>query len=167
MLVRLKSRFRHRTFHEPKIIHWIKYMKISASESIRNACFNLNSPLVRLRHCFDSDTELFMYRTICINYYNLFYKQFDRNEHFSPFELSSSVTKNGVWINSSGLNLGPPSFELCSAHEKFGVWTGPNMTFEIVKQTTSSSFWQKVRTRGWYSKLGVYILYNFIMQVKA
>ena len=32
-----------------------------------------------------------------------------------------------VWINLAGLNnLGRPWFELGSAHEKFGVWTGPN-----------------------------------------
>ena len=36
-----KARFRRRTFHEPNLIHRIKYMKSSASESIRNACFNL------------------------------------------------------------------------------------------------------------------------------
>ena len=29
------------TFHEPNQIHWLKYMKSSASESIRNAYFNL------------------------------------------------------------------------------------------------------------------------------
>ena len=35
------SGFRRRTFHEPNLIHWIKYMKSSVSESVRNACFNL------------------------------------------------------------------------------------------------------------------------------
>ena len=73
---RTKARFRRRTFHEPNLIHWIKYMKSSASESIRNACFNLErlsrsfrlarpeiSPLDRLWNVFDSDAELFMYRT--------------------------------------------------------------------------------------------------------
>ena len=72
----VKARLRRRTFHEPNLIHWIKYMKSSASESIRNACFNLErlsrsfrlarpgiSPLERLWNGFDSDTELFMYRT--------------------------------------------------------------------------------------------------------
>ena len=29
------------TFHDPNLIHWIKYIKSSAPESIRNACFNL------------------------------------------------------------------------------------------------------------------------------
>ena len=71
-----KARFRGRTFHEPNLIHWIKYMKSSASESIRNACFNLErlsrsfrlawpriSPLERLWNSFDSDAELFTYRT--------------------------------------------------------------------------------------------------------
>ena len=99
-----------------------KYMKSSASESVRNACFNLErlsrsfrlsrpgiSPLERLWNGFDSDTELFMYRIKCINYYNVFCKQFDRNEHFSPFELTSAAIKIGVWINSAGLNnLGRP-----------------------------------------------------------
>lgn len=38
--------------------------------------------------------------------------------------------KIDVWINSAGLsNLGRLSFELGSAHEQFGVWTGgPNFT---------------------------------------
>ena len=38
-----KARFRRRTFHEPNLIHWIKYMKSSASQSIRNAYFNCRS----------------------------------------------------------------------------------------------------------------------------
>ena len=36
-----KAWFRRRSFHEPSLIHWIKYMKSSVFESIRNACFNL------------------------------------------------------------------------------------------------------------------------------
>ena len=36
-----KAQFRHLTFHEPNLIHWIKYLKSSAPESIRNTCFNL------------------------------------------------------------------------------------------------------------------------------
>ena len=72
----VKARLRRRTFREPNLIHWIKYMKSLASESIRNACFNLErlsrslrlarsgiSPLERLWNGFDSDAELFMYRT--------------------------------------------------------------------------------------------------------
>ena len=64
--------FTSRTYY----IASIKYMKISASESIRNAYFNLErlshslrlarseiSPLERLWNGFDSDAELFMYRT--------------------------------------------------------------------------------------------------------
>ena len=31
-----KARFRRRSFHEPNLIPWIKYMKSSASESIKN-----------------------------------------------------------------------------------------------------------------------------------
>ena len=51
-------------------------MKSSASESVRNVCFNLErlsrsfrlarpgiSPLEQLWNGFDSDSELFMYRT--------------------------------------------------------------------------------------------------------
>ena len=112
-----KARFRRRTFHEPNLIHWIKYMKSSASESIRNACFNLErlsrsfrlarpgiSPLDRLRNAFDSDAALFMYRTKCRNSYNVFCKQFDRNAYFSPSEFSSAGIKIGVWITLAGLN---------------------------------------------------------------
>ena len=64
--------FTSRTYY----IASIKYMKILASESIRNAYFNLErlshslrlarseiSPLERLWNGFDSDAELFMYRT--------------------------------------------------------------------------------------------------------
>ena len=87
-------------------------MKISASESI-NRSFRLAqlgiSPLERLWNGFDSDAEHFMYRTKCINYFNVFSKQFDRNKHFSPFELSSAAIKIDVCINSAGLNnLGWP-----------------------------------------------------------
>ena len=71
-----KTRFRRRTFHEPNLIHWITYMESSISELIRNASFNLErlsrsfrqartgiSPLERLWNGFDSDAELFTYRT--------------------------------------------------------------------------------------------------------
>ena len=84
-------------------------MKSSASESIRNACFNLErlsrsfrlaragiSPLDRLWNAFDSDAELFMSRTKCRNSYDVFCKQFDRNAHFSPSEFSSAGIKIGV-----------------------------------------------------------------------
>ena len=54
------ARFRRRTFHEPNLVHWIKYMKSSASELSMNAYFNSE---------------------------RLDRKQFDRNEHFSPFEF--------------------------------------------------------------------------------
>ena len=41
----LRARFRRRTIHEPNLIHvhWIKYMKKSAPESIRNACVNIGT----------------------------------------------------------------------------------------------------------------------------
>ena len=63
---------------EPNTLNqeWIKYMKSSASESIRNAYLNLEllsrsfrlarpgiSTVERLWNGFDSDAELFMYRT--------------------------------------------------------------------------------------------------------
>ena len=37
-----KSRFRRRTFHEPNLMHWIRYMRSMASESIRSTCFWLS-----------------------------------------------------------------------------------------------------------------------------
>ena len=44
-----------------------------------------------------------------INYSEVFCKQFDKNEHFSPFEFSSAGIKIGVQINSGGPNsLGLP-----------------------------------------------------------
>ena len=84
------ARFRHRTIHEPNLIHRNKYIKSSASESIRNTWFNLerlsrpsrfartgNSTLDELWNGFDSDTDLFMYRTKSISYYNVFCKNKD------------------------------------------------------------------------------------------
>ena len=80
-------------------------MKSSASESVRNAYFNLgwlsrSSRLAWLGivtverpwSSFYSDAKLFMYGTYMygINYNKVFCKQFDQNEHFSPFELSSA-----------------------------------------------------------------------------
>ena len=94
-------------------------MKGPVSESIRYAyIFNLEQlswssrlawlgilTMERLWKGFDSDAELFMFRTL----YNVFCKQFDQNEHFSPFEFSSAGIKIGVWINSGSLNsLGRP-----------------------------------------------------------
>ena len=71
-----KAPFRRSSSNEPNLIHWIKYMKSSSFESIRNACFNLErlsrsfrltrpgiSHLERLWNGFDSDAELFMYLT--------------------------------------------------------------------------------------------------------
>ena len=87
------------------------------SESIRNDRFNLERLgrsfrlarpgilfLDRLWNGFDLDAELFMYRTYCINCDNVFCKQFDRKDHFSPSEFSWAGVKIGVWINSAGLN---------------------------------------------------------------
>ena len=55
------------------------------------------SPLERLWNGFGSDAELFMYRTYCLNYYNVFCRQFDRNEHFSPLR-----DKKIYWKPSTG-----------------------------------------------------------------
>ena len=67
-----KAQFRRRTFHEPNLITWIKYMKSSASESVKNGYFIWNGSAVlsawlsrefRLWNGFDSDAEPFMSRT--------------------------------------------------------------------------------------------------------
>ena len=61
-----------------------------------------------------------------MNYYNVFWKQFDGNEHFSPFEFILAGVKIGVWINSTDLNnLARPYFEIGSDDEKFRVWNEP------------------------------------------
>ena len=40
-----------------------------------------------------------------------------------------TAKKNGVWINRRNfVNLGRSKFELSSAHEKIGVWTGPKLS---------------------------------------
>ena len=97
-------------------------MKRSVSESIMSTYFNLERPsrsshlaqagiltVERLWNGFDSDVDLFMYWSYCINYIKVFCKQFDQNEYFSLFEFSSAGIKAGVWINSGGLNsLGQP-----------------------------------------------------------
>ena len=87
LLLKPLARFRRRSFHESNLIHWIKYMKSLASESIRNAYFNWErlshsfclaqpgiSPLERLWNDFDSDAKLFTYRIKSINYHNIFCK---------------------------------------------------------------------------------------------
>ena len=70
-------------------------MKSLASESISNAYFNSKrlsrsfplaqpgiSTLGRLWDGFDSDTELFMGRTLRINHYNKFCKKFNEESFF-------------------------------------------------------------------------------------
>ena len=42
-----------------------------------------------------------MYRTECINYDNVFCKQFDRNEQFSPFELRDGPLEK-LWRGGGG-----------------------------------------------------------------
>ena len=65
-----KAQFRRRTFHEPNLIPWIKYMKSSAFESVENGYLNLEPFFLpdsvgefRLWNGFDSDAEPFMCRT--------------------------------------------------------------------------------------------------------
>ena len=41
IIIKTKARFRRRTFHEPNLIPLIKYVKSSASESVKNGCLNL------------------------------------------------------------------------------------------------------------------------------
>ena len=123
VMINWRFLIRRRTFHQPNLIHWIKHMKSSASELIRNACFNLEQlnrsscpsqagilTLDRLWNGFWFRSRTFhVPNASCINYYNIFSKQFNRNEYFSPFELSSAEIKIGVWINSASLNyLGRP-----------------------------------------------------------
>ena len=81
-------------------------MKSSASESVRNAYFNLEwlSRSLRLAwpgiltwNGFDSDAKLFNVQNLyCINYNKVFCKQFDQNEYFSPFEFSSAEINIGI-----------------------------------------------------------------------
>ena len=101
---------------------WTKYlelsiMKSSASELIRNACFNLEclnclpgpsqagiSILDHLWNGFDSDAELFMCRTqIALIITTYFLSSLNENEYFSPFEFSSAGIKIGVQFSRSKL----------------------------------------------------------------
>ena len=52
-------------------------------------------------------------RTKCISYYNVFCKQFDRNEYFFPLEFSTAGIKIGV---RESIQRRPGS-----ANEKFDV----------------------------------------------
>ena len=65
-----KAHFRRRSFHEPNLIPWIKYMKSSAHETIKNGYLKLErlrrsfrlawpgiSALERLWNGFDSDAK--------------------------------------------------------------------------------------------------------------
>lgn len=54
-------------------------------------CFRLLTK--RLWNDFDSDTDISMYRTLCINYYNEFCKQFDFTEMNIFFLLNLSSAK--------------------------------------------------------------------------
>ena len=104
----IKARFRCQSFHEPNLIHWIRYMKSAASDSIRKACFFSPSTAGNFAFGVTLVWLWFRHRTFHV-YSNIFCKQFDRNEHFSPFELSSAAIKIGVRINLASLNnLGQP-----------------------------------------------------------
>jgi len=99
-----KARFRHWTFHEPNLIHWItvgtwkvwRLNQLGMPEP-----FFLPSPARVTLNGFDSDDKLFMYGTKCMNDYNIFCKQFDRNEHLSPLELSPAAIKISHWMKAS------------------------------------------------------------------
>ena len=113
---------------ELNLIHWIKYMKSSASERFKNVCFNLERLTHFYRLAWSGISTLDRLGTALIKMPN-FCKQFDQNEHFPPFKLSSAAIKIGVWITSAALNnFGWPSFQLGSPHEKVSTWTRPNFT---------------------------------------
>ena len=137
---------------------WIKYMKSSAPESIRKACFSLEplscsfrlarpgiSPLDRLWNAFDSDAALspnlvhkFLLRvSVC--------KQFDRNEHFSPSEFSSAGIKIRVWIDSAGLNnLGRPYFEY-----RFGLRKVQRLNRDLVRAVHARASVERWSRKTW------------------
>ena len=76
-------------------------MKITASESIRNACFDLER-LSRMNFAF-GETEVRggggspkkFFSTLRASVWSK-NKEMGRNENFSPFELSSAAIKIGV-----------------------------------------------------------------------
>ena len=86
-------------------------MESSASESVSNAYFNLERLSRSFRRPtpagnFDRGTtdnlERLWFRrrpfhvpNLMTNYNNVFFKQFDRNEHFSAFDFSSGGIKIG------------------------------------------------------------------------
>ena len=79
-----------------------RYMKSSASESVRNACFNLeqfslSSHLARIYFGVALIQTLnFHVPKLMHIIYNTFCRQFDQNEHYPPFEFSSARIKIGV-----------------------------------------------------------------------
>ena len=70
------AQFRRRTFHEPNQIHWIKYMKSSAFESIENGYLNLERPSrsSRLAQPGISALERLWFRRRTFHEPNLMYK---------------------------------------------------------------------------------------------
>ena len=73
----------------------IKNMKSSASERIRNVYFNLEQLTHSSRLAWQGIPTLDRLWTALIKMPN-FCKQFDQNEHFPPFKLSSAAIKIGV-----------------------------------------------------------------------
>ena len=118
-------------------------MKSSASESIRNGYFNLErlsrssrlawpgiSTLERLwfrRRTFHVPN--LMHKLLLGIYFHVFWKPLAIMISFPATVLGTAVErliKSDVWINRRiFVNLGRSKFEFSSAHEKYGVWTGP------------------------------------------
>ena len=91
------------------------------------------SPLDEYWDDFDSDADLSMNRTRCISYYDVFWKQFDRSEYFSPLEFSTVELRSAsesiqpvliIWVR---LNSNQ------SAHETLGVRAGLNSALTAFK----------------------------------
>jgi len=136
----------------------IKNMKSSASERIRNVYFNLEQLTHSSRLAWQGIPTLDRLWTALIKMPN-FCKQFDQNEHFPPFKLSSAAIKIGVWVTSAALNnFGWPSFQLGSPHEKVSIWTRPNFTFAPIWYRTLECLVMNVCTLGRYYK---YVYFYF------
>ena len=71
-----KAQFRRRTFHDPNLIPWIKYMKSSTSKSVKNGYLNLErlSRSFRLAQPGISPLERFWFRRWTFHVPNLMQK---------------------------------------------------------------------------------------------
>ena len=126
--VNFNAWFRRRTSHEPNRIHWIKFMRSTASESIRNGWLNSNwlSRELRLSTGFDSDAYLHTSRNKHINQTSVFLKYFE----------DPSVRKNKLCISASKWLLG--GFR---ASERKPIWVVCDFLFSCanllsIKETT-------------------------------